>query len=399
MSSEANSPLPVLVSSPAELAEIVAAAAEQETLAFDLEFLSQDRYRPRLCLLQIGWRGHAYLVDTLAVDAAPLVALLGDGQRVVIAHAARQDAAILAGQFGVEVRGLFDTQLAAAFLGDGDQLGLGALVAAYGGGVVDKGPQWTDWSARPLSERQLRYALADVTVLHDLYDALLARLVARNRLPWVMAEGDVVVADAWAAAHRTPDDAWLSVGARGLDAASHAAMVALASWRFSHAVADDKPLSHVMPDKLLIELARARPKHEGDVRAMRGMSPALRNDASALAQVIASSSSATSEPRAAWVAISSRAQLWTDLIVALTAVTAERESIAWRLLATRSTAETLARAVDEGVPFEQIDHPLLRTWRRELLGETLVKFWRGEAAIVGSMSNASGIELVDTQRP
>ena len=131
---------------------------------------------------------------------------------------------------------------------------------------------------------------------------------------------------------------------------------------------------------------------------MRGMPPSLRNDAGELANVIASAASAASEPKPAWVAISSRAQLWADLIVALTAVTAERQSIAWRLLATRSTAETLARAVDEGVPFDQIDHPLLRTWRRELLGATLLKFWRGEAAIVGDMNSAYGIELVDTKR-
>ncbi|HEX7839928.1 MAG TPA: ribonuclease D, partial [Kofleriaceae bacterium] len=183
------------------VAAIVASIARAPLVAFDLEFLAQDRLVPTLCLVQVAWLEHmgldapaaaivsappeVRLIDPLAVDVAPLVRALAD-HPCAIAHAPRQDLALLAARFGVAMPGIADTQVMAAFAGIGDQVGFAALANELLGLTLDKELQWTDWSARPLSDAQLAYADADVRHLPALYARLAARL--GDRLAWARAE-------------------------------------------------------------------------------------------------------------------------------------------------------------------------------------------------------------------
>src|SRR5258706_1486821 len=222
-----------LVSAPADVDAIAGALAAAPLVAFDLEFASADRLIPTLCLVQVAWvdeldaasRGivpEVRLVDPMAVDVAPIVHALAT-HPLVIAHAPRQDLGLLATRFGTAMTGLVDTQLAAAFCGIGDQVGLATLAGELLGLSLGKEQQWTAWERRPLSDAQLVYADADVRHLPALYAKLAARL--GDRLAWVRAESAEVVVDALAAASVTPETAWRGVGGtRGLDARTRGAV-------------------------------------------------------------------------------------------------------------------------------------------------------------------------------
>ncbi|HEX8115174.1 MAG TPA: ribonuclease D, partial [Kofleriaceae bacterium] len=203
------------------VAATTAALAAAPLVAFDLEFLAQDRLVPTLCLVQVAWLEHVRLdapaaaivaappqvrlIDPLAVDVAPLVRALA-AHPCAVAHAPRQDLALLAARFGVAMPAVVDTQVMAAFAGIGDQVGFAALANELLGLTLGKELQWTDWAARPLSDAQLAYADADVRHLPAIYARLADRL--GDRLAWARAESALVAADAFAAAQVTPETAW-----------------------------------------------------------------------------------------------------------------------------------------------------------------------------------------------
>jgi ribonuclease D len=395
-----------LVVEPEEVAAIAAAMARAPLVAFDLEFLAQERLVPALCLVQVAWTPHepldaaaiagaspeVALVDPLAVDVRPIVDAIA-AHPCAVAHAARQDLQLLAARFGASVRGLADTQVMAAFAGLGDQVGLAALAGELAGATLGKELQWTDWAQRPLAPAQLAYAAADVRYLPEIYGLLAARL--GERVAWARAESAEVAADAEAAASVTPETAWRQVGGtRGLDAAAFAVVVALAAWRQRTAIELDRPLGQVLSDRTLLELARHRPRTAEAVRAAKGLSPIAKQRAPAIAAVIAQPPQPEAPLPAAWRPASARAQRWAEALVSIAQLVADRTGVAARLLATRADAEELARAVDErGLDAAQA-LPALATWRRGVLGELWLGWLTGALALVGDTMSPSGLGLV-----
>ncbi|MBA3500629.1 MAG: ribonuclease D, partial [Deltaproteobacteria bacterium] len=169
------------------MATIAAALAAAPVVAFDLEFLSQDRLTPTLCLVQVAWSQQSLdaeegpnvaLVDPLAVDVGPIVKALA-AHTCAIVHAGRQDLALLAARFGVTMPHILDTQVMAAFAGVGDQVGFATLANELLGTSLGKELQWTDWGRRPLSDAQIAYADSDVRHLPAIYAQLAKRLGPR----------------------------------------------------------------------------------------------------------------------------------------------------------------------------------------------------------------------------
>jgi ribonuclease D len=402
----------VLVTTPDDVAAIAALVARSPLAAFDVEFVSQDRLVPTLCLVQVAWQSsdapdeqivpEVRLLDAVAVDVGPVVAALA-GHATVIAHAARQDLGLFAQRFGATLPGLVDTQLMAAFLGIGDQIGLAALVQELLGVALAKEQQWTDWARRPLSEAQLAYAAADVRYLPAIYHRLAARLGAK--LDWVREESRSVGADATAAAAVTAETAWQQVGgARGLDRQGQAALQALAAWRHRVASEMDRPLGQVLNDKVLVELAKFRPHNPGGVRSVKGASPIAKTRADQIVDVLADSLAAevvTSEPTAGRGRgpASTRAQRWAEMMIAIVQMVSEETGIAPRLLATRADAEEAARAVDEHGLAAARTLPAFSTWRRAVLGDKWEGWLTGRLAIVGDAGAGNGLRLVPTARP
>jgi ribonuclease D len=392
----------VLVADSSRLAAVVAAVRTAGLVAFDLEFDTRDRLVPALCLLQVACVDRdfdaaavpddaIFLVDPMAVDCAPVVAAL-QAHSSVIAHAPRQDLWVLAAKLGARVPGLVDTQLMAAFAGIGDQVGLGSLVRDLIGVTLDKDQQWTAWARRPLSDRQLAYAADDVRYLPRVYRELAARLA--GRLDWVRDETASIARDAEAAADPDPEVAWRDVGGvRGLGDREMGALKAIAAWRVDTAVSEDRPLGHVLPDKPLVELARARPRDADGVLAVHGLTSIARAAAGELAAVIADAPPMTREQ--ARGALSGRAQRWSEVLLAIANVVADRAGVAARLLATRGDAEAFARAYDGGGADATRGLPAATSWRRDVLLPAWDGWLAGRLAVVADAGSPHGIQLAE----
>jgi ribonuclease D len=288
---------------------------------------------------------------------------------------------------------VIDTQVMAAFAGIGDQVGFATLANELLGLSLGKEQQWTDWAARPLSAAQLAYAAADVRYLPAIYGKLAARL--GERLAWARDESAGVAAEAMAAAAVTPDTAWREVGGlRGLDAASLAAVVTLAAWRQRVCIELDRPLGQVLHDKQLVELARQRPASAAAVRGTKGLTGLARSRADDILAAIAAAKPDEVTAIAVARPPSLRAQRWSEILLAIVHLIADERKLAPRLLATRSDAEELARAVDERGLAACNGLPAMTGWRRAVLGDAWRGWLTGERVLVGDLKAAQGVRLV-----
>ena len=395
-----------LVADEDEVATIATALATAPVVAFDLEFLAQDRLTPTLCLVQVAWAHQRLdaadgptvaLVDPLAVDVGPIVKALA-AHPCAILHAGRQDLALLAARFGVTMPHILDTQVMAAFAGIGDQIGFATLANELLGTSLGKELQWTDWGRRPLSDAQLAYADSDVRHLPAIYAQLADRL--GPRLAWARAESALVAADAYAATQVTPETAWRQVGGvRGLDAAGLTRVAAVAAWRQRVAIEMDRPLGQVLNDKVVVEIARQRPEDEDALRSMKGISPIARKRAGEIIAALESPPPIDVEPPPLSRAASNRAQRWAEMLLAIVQIVAEQTGVAARLLATRADAEELARIVDEKGLDAAMSLPALATWRRDVLGHAWLGWLTGTHALVGDPTKQTGLALVRYDQP
>jgi ribonuclease D len=352
----------------------VARLADEPRYAVDTEFHRERTYAPRLALLQLAWFGGCAVVDPLSVDVAPLRAVL-EGPGTAVLHAAGQDLEVLLRACGTVPSSLFDTQVAAGFLGFSTP-SLATLLDRVLGLPLPKGDRLTDWLRRPLTTGQLDYAVADVAWLLPVTDALVAELDATGRRPWVEEEVELIRTRS-----RTmpdPDLAWLRLKeARSLRGRSRGVAAAVAAWRERRAASLDIPARQVLPDLAVLGIAGAMPKSIGALRAVRGVDERhLRGGAGdALLAAVAAGrelpEAATGEPRrddvdrdlrpavalvAAWVA-----QLGRDL------------RIDPSLLATRGDLAAFLN----GDP----DARLASGWRATLIGEPVRRLVEGRAAL------------------
>ena len=391
-------PTPTLISDAGEVAEVAARLAAVPWFAFDLEFLSEGRYIPELCVVQVAWPepepGDA-LLDATAVGLESIFAVLADPAIESVAHAGRQDLALLANRHKVDVANFWDSQLAAAFAGIGEQVGYARLVRELLDVGLDKGPQYTDWSKRPLSDRQLRYAAADVIHLRALWPILRDRLAGRGRLSWVGEESAELAAEV--SRPREPEAMYRNVGGWGqLRGASLGALIELAAWRERLAVETNKPPSWILPDNAMVELCRRKVKSEGAMRKVRGVGAGtVRRNGVAILEAIATGLEREVDAggRRRGSGLNPGEQALSAMIYALIQSRCANETLPPKLVGSRSEVERLvaARQADE------IESPLLSGWRRELVGGDALALLRGEASI--SVDGDRVITLIDQMAP
>jgi ribonuclease D len=265
------------------LASYVDSLAGTHALALDSESDSLHHYFEKVCLLQLkGERGEAVLVDTLAgVDLAPLAPLIADPSVVKVLHGADYDVTTLKRDFGFAFAGVFDTMIAARFLGR-REIGLQALVRDELGIELSKGNQKDDWSERPLSAKQEAYARADVEHLLELHARVTAQLAAIGRLDWVLEEC-AAVEQLEAARKKRDPDAYLRVkGAERLDGRGLAVLRELYAWREARAAAADVPSFKVIDNDTLLALAARAPASLDEARAAVARYPRVRKDGEAV---------------------------------------------------------------------------------------------------------------------
>lgn len=388
-----------LVTDPGEVAEIAAALRIAGAFAFDLEFASDARAIPELALLQIGWGSaddpEVRAIDPLAVDLGPLLACIESPELVKIAHSARQDLWILFERFGLRAHNLFDTQIAAAFVGRGEQIGYGKLVEAALGVKLDKGAQFTRWLERPLSPRQLRYALDDVRYLPAVARLLGDELDARGRRGYVLDESEALAV--LCAERVAPELLYLELrGAKSLGGKGLGALRALTAWRDGEARLRNKPLSWILPDKAMLEICRKGARSERELKSIRGIGEGTvkRYADEIIAKVNEGASQleglvdvdAAAQP-------SQRQQVWASVILGIVQAAAEETEIAARFIATKSDVDTIAQILDECDGTCEPDLPIFQGWRRDVVGGRIAAWLRGEAAIVCDPASPTGIRL------
>lgn len=262
-----------------DLQGLIDVLVDEPRVGIDTEFHRERTYWPVCALVQVAWSGGRALIDPLEVDLEPFGDVLRG--RTIVMHAAGQDLEVFRRSIGVVPDDLFDTQIAASFLGM-SSIGLAPLVKKLVGADLAKGDRLTDWLARPLPDGALAYAEADVVHLFDLHDDLLAGLEARDRVGWARSECDAMVAKSLV--DNDPDTAWWRVKeARRLRGRAAAIAQEVGKWREAHAASADRPLRSVLPDLALAGVAQRPPKDIdalGKIRGLRdrGIPKAVRGD-------------------------------------------------------------------------------------------------------------------------
>jgi ribonuclease D len=370
----------LLIADSAQLAASCARLASEEFVAVDTEFIREKTYYPQLCVIQLAGESEAFAVDALApeIDLAPVYALMRDPRVIKVFHAARQDIEIFVLKTGEVPAPLFDTQVAAMVCGYGEQAGYETLVQSLARASVDKSSRFTDWARRPLTPKQIAYALSDVTHLRTVYKKLKERLDRTGRLPWVESEMQVLTnPDTYRV---DPREVWRRLRVRSPKPRFLAVLRELAAWRELAAQQRDIPRQRMLRDESLLEIAAHQPRTAEDLAHTRGLSDGMARGkvgADLLAAVARGLDVPESEaPRAA-----DRPDLprnngaVAELLRVLLKMRAEEHNVAARLIA---DSEDLDRLAGEETP----DVPALKGWRREIFGEDALALKQGRLALV-----------------
>jgi len=375
-----------------ELAEYCARAAQHPYVTVDTEFLRERTYYSKLCLVQLAYPGEgdetAVLVDPLVdgLSLEPLYALFRDESTVKVFHAARQDLEIFYVDAGIIPTPLFDSQVAAMVCGFGEQAGYETLVKRIAKAQVDKSSRFTDWSRRPLSDAQKKYALADVTHLRDIYEFLARELEKTGRDKWVAEELAVLTTpDTYIT---RPEDAWQRIKTRNTGGKYLSIVRELARFRESYAQARDIPRSRVYKDDALVELAATKPANLQDLGRSRLLLREARKGEIADGILKAVADGLATPPDNQPQPDLSRERLQVnpaiaDLLRVLLKGVADREGVASKLIATASDLDAIAAG--------QRDAPALSGWRRDVFGAEALRLCAGQIAL---RVNGSTIETV-----
>ncbi|MBY0300298.1 MULTISPECIES: ribonuclease D [Sphingomonas] len=262
-----------LITDSATLANLCARLSDAPFVTVDTEFMRESTYYPELCLIQIADTEEAAAIDPMApgLDLSPLLALLTGNEDVLkVFHAGGQDIEIIYNLTGKTPHPLFDTQVAAMALGQGEQIGYSNLVDSWLGIQVDKGARFTDWARRPLDARQIEYAIGDVTHLSAIFPKMLERLKKTGRGAWLDQEMERLADPANYA--NDPDLAWkrVRVASRKPDVLGR--LKAIARWRELEAQAKDLPRGRIVKDETIADLAGHPPRKQADLAKVRGLS-------------------------------------------------------------------------------------------------------------------------------
>ncbi|MEL6473080.1 MAG: ribonuclease D [Pseudomonadota bacterium] len=254
-----------------DLAALCEKLAASDFICVDTEFHRETTYWPELCLIQASAPGVEGLIDPLSddLDIGPFLDLIAQDNRVKVFHAARQDLEIFNRLIGHPPGPIFDTQIAAMALGLGDSISYDNLVQRVLKRHIDKSSQFTDWTRRPLSEKQLVYALGDVTHLRDAYQIMVERLEEKDRLDWVREE--MTSLEDPALYDTDPVNAWQRLKIRKPKKDYAAVVAAVAEWRERRAQSLDKPRRRILKDDAIQEIADQKPRDEASYGRLRAV--------------------------------------------------------------------------------------------------------------------------------
>lgn len=362
------------IDTPEQLERFIAAVQGSEWLALDTEFLREKTYFPQFCLLQIASdRQQVACIDPLSLPTLdPLKALLFDTRILKVFHAGRQDMEIFYHLWGALPGPVFDTQMAAPLLGMADQVGYAGLIAALLGVSLSKSHTRTDWSLRPLSESQIRYAADDVIYLAAAYPKLRDKLQKLGRQTWLQPEFDLLLQPGLY--HNPPEQAWQRLsGVNQLKGSSVEIIQTLAAWREQRAREENIPRNWIVKDEILLNLARLKPTSLEGIRIIRGVDERLlKRHGETLIHLIQQPPAAVpvTEPLQRTSRKTSTREALLDLLSAVVKLNAEQHAMNHTLLATRKDLEQFLDTPE--------DSKLMDGWRKDMIGEELMAVLQGE---------------------
>jgi ribonuclease D len=382
-----------------ETVDLEAFVAELERgpfAAIDTEFMRDQTYWPKLCLIQAAGPDAAGIIDPLAkgIDLTPLYRLLAAKKVMKVFHAARQDVEIFHHQAGVIPEPLFDTQIAAMVCGFGEAASYETLVRKITKSEIDKSARFTDWSRRPLSKRQLEYALADVTHLREIYETLAKDLQKSGRSHWVEEE-EATLKDP-ITYRLDPEDAWRRLKPRSTNKRFLTVLIAVAAWREREAQARDVPRNRVLKDEALLEIAAHPPSTTETLSEIRAIPTGYAQSRAGKAIVAAVKEGLEAKlpdrmPPPERPRMGEPSPPVLDLLKTLLRLKAHQFRVAPRLVADSADLERLAIGDDDGIP-------ALQGWRAEVFGRDAMALREGRLGIALENGEAVVLELGGERR-
>lgn len=368
-----------VISDTRALEDACAALAENDFIAIDTEFMRETTFWPDLCLIQMAGGDDEIIVDVLAeeIDLAPFFALMADEKVLKVFHAARQDVEIIHHLAEIIPHPIFDTQIAAMVCGFGESVSYTMLVKKILKRDLDKSSRFTDWSRRPLTEKQLKYAVGDVTHLRDLFPVLRDQLKKSGRAGWLDEEMAVLTDPATYEAH--PEEAWRRLKMRVKTPKALAVMMELAEWREREAQEQNVPRRRILKDDAIYDIAAQAPTSEAELAALRSVHQGFSRSARGRA-VLEAVRRGLERDRDTLPAIKRsqpmppEAVAVVDLLRVLLKSAAGRHGVAPKLIATTDDLEKIARD-------DEADVPALRGWRRELFGADALAIKQGRLGL------------------
>jgi ribonuclease D len=369
-----------VITTQAALDDVIRELAKSEFVTVDTEFIRETTFWPELCLIQMAAPGVTALVDPLSpeIDLKPFFALMANEAVTKVFHAARQDIEIVFHLGELIPHPVFDTQVAAMVCGFGDSVSYDQLVQKITGAQLDKSSRFTDWRHRPLSEKQLAYALADVTHLIDVYRHLNVELEREDRAHWLNEEMEVLTSRS--TYDPKPEDAWKRLKMRLRKPQELAVMQSISTWREREARERNVPRGRVLKDDAIYEIAQQQPKDAPALAKLRTTPKGWERSATAGA-LLGAINAALAIPRDQMPRLPKMPQqaegssAAAELLKVLLRLVAEKEGVAAKVLA---SSDDIDRIAAEG---ETADVPALSGWRREVFGEQALRLVRGEIAI------------------
>jgi ribonuclease D len=368
-----------LISTTAALAAACTRLSAHPYVTVDTEFMRETTFWPKLCLIQLAGPEDAVIVDPLApgIDLQPFFDMMANEQVVKVFHAARQDVEIIWIQAKLIPKPLFDTQVAAMVCGFGDSVSYGTLAKQLANADIDKSSRFTDWGRRPLSDKQLVYALGDVTHLRTVYLALKEQIETANRQEWL--EEELAVLTTPESYVTRPEDSWKRLKLKVRGRKNLAALIELAAWRETLAQAQDVPRNRVIRDDALYDIANQLPTETAQLSQLRTLSEGFARSSRAKDIVDAVKRGLARDPKTLpavnqGVPMPPDKAALVDLLRVMLKAAAARHGVAPRLIADTDDLEQIAMS-------DAPDIPAMRGWRRDLFGNDAMKLKAGELAL------------------
>ncbi|MDQ0133535.1 ribonuclease D [Neorhizobium galegae] len=381
-----------MIQTTAALEEACIQLAQSDFITIDTEFLRETTFWPELCLIQMASPTVEVLIDPLAkgLSLKPFFELMANPAVTKVFHAARQDIEIIHHLGNLVPHPIFDTQVAAMVCGFGDSVSYDQLVSRIKDVHIDKSSRFTDWSRRPLSDKQLEYALADVTHLRDVYLFLKTQLEREGRALWLTEEMAVLESPGTYDLH--PDDAWQRLKSRLRKPTELAVLKFVAAWREREARSRNVPRSRVLKDDAIYEIAQQQPKDVEAMSRLRTIPKGWERSASGTA-IIEAVNAALALPKTEMphapkhVYVPEGTAAAVELLKVLLKLISDKQGVAAKIIANTDDLEKIAA---EG---EAANVGALSGWRRDLFGETALKLISGGVALRFVNKKVEAVEL------